>query len=316
MTHFAGKAVRVLAMAGLMTACLAVSAFAAELPTGAGTITGSSVRMRSGASTSTSILTVMEKDTIVAVLEKENDDWYHISYNGKDGYVNADYLALDEDNVFTARGRINGSRVNVRAATNTDCDIVASLTRSSAVTVTGLADGWFAVTCPNGTTGYIRGDLLALDATANPAADASTPKVDSSTGSDALSSANGQAVVNLARKFMGVRYVYGGSGPKTFDCSGYTMYIAKQYGISLPHSATSQWKSGKGTRISMANLQPGDFVYFGDPARSGGKECSHCGIYIGNGEFIHASSSKGKVVISNLTSGYYYKYFVGGLRLI
>ena len=313
MTHFAGKAVRVFLLAALTTTALAVSAAAAQLPTDVGTITGSSVRMRSGASTSTSILTVMDEGTTVAVLGKANDDWYSIAYDGKTGCVSADYLALDEDGVFTAYGRIDGSRVNVRSQANTDCDIVASLTRNTALTVTGLSDGWYSVTCRDGKTGYVRSDLLALDNSAR--GDVSAPSVNTGSGNVAPS-ANGEAVVKLAKKYLGVKYVYGGSGPKTFDCSGFTRYIAKQYDISLPHSATSQWQSGKGTKVSMSELEPGDFVYFCDPSRSKSKACSHCGIYIGDGEFIHASSSKAKVVISDLTSGYYNKYFVGGLRMI
>lgn len=309
MTHFAGKAVRFLVLTGLMTAFLAVSAMAAELSVGVGTITGSSVRMRAGASTSTSILTQMEKNTTVSVLGKANSNWYKISYDGKTGYVSADYLVQDEDNVFTTYGRTNGSGVNVRTKPNTNCSVVDTLSRDTAFTVTGLTNGWYSVTLRNGATGYIRSDLVALDndAVVSAPADPAAP---------VAPSANGQAVVDLAKQFLGIKYVYGGSGPKTFDCSGYTRYIAKQFGISLAHSATSQWQSGKGTKVTKDQLEPGDFVFFCDPSRSNGKACSHCGIYIGNGQFIHASSSKGKVVISELfTSSYYNGYFVGGLRL-
>ena len=99
--------------------------------------------------------------------------------------------------------------------------------------------------------------------------------------------------------------------------SGFTMYIYKQFGYSLPHSATSQWLSGMGTKIySISELQPGDLVFFNDPSRNKGKACSHAGIYIGNGQHVHASSSRnGGVITSDLTSGYYNTYFVGGLRL-
>ena len=114
-----------------------------------------------------------------------------------------------------------------------------------------------------------------------------------------------------------MRYVYGGASPSGFDCSGFTMYIYKQYGYSLPHTATGQWQSGLGTRIwGISALQPGDLVFFNDPARNAGKACSHAGIYIGNGQFIHSSSSSsGGVIISDLTSGYYNTYFVGGIHV-
>ena len=274
---------------------------AAQLPTAVGTVTGSSVRMRSGASTSTSILPVMDKGDVVAVFCSANNGWYKIAFKGKTGYVSADYLKPDTDGSFTAYGRVNSDSAVLAAQPE---ETGTAIDKNTAVTISGLANGWYSVTCGDGSTGYIRGDLLNLDPTAKYAMLASTPN------------ANGQSIVALASEFLGTRYVYGGSGPKTFDCSGFTMYVAKQFGVSLPHSATSQWLSGKGTQLySVSDMQPGDLVFFCDPTRSDGKACSHCGIYIGNGQFIHASSSKAKVVISDLTTGYYQRYFVGGLRL-
>jgi len=276
----------------------------ADLPVGVGTITGSSVRMRAGASTSTAILTVMDKNTAVAVLGVADEGWYRISYLGKTGCVSADYLELDEDGVFTAYGRINEDSVHVRSTADVEGEVVSTLSKNTALTVTGLSNGWYSVTCADGTAGYIRGDLVKLDASAKYALLVSSPN------------ANGQAMVDLAMEFLGTRYVYGASGPKSFDCSGFTMYLCKQFGISMPHSATSQWLSGKGMQLrSVSDMQPGDLVFFCDPTRSDGKACSHCGVYIGDGKFIHASSSKAKVVISDLTSGYYNRYFVGGLRM-
>ena len=310
MTHIAARALRILLLAGLMTVLLAVSAAAVELPTGVGAVTGSSVRMRSRATTSSSILTTMDKGTAVAVWKKTGN-WYRISYNGKTGYVHADYLVLDRDGKFTTYGRVSGSDVNLRADATTKSAVVTVLKKGTALTVTGFADGWYSITRSDGISGYIRSDLLALDLSAKYAATQINVPTSGSTVSGSA-----EALISMAREFMGVRYVYGGSGPKSFDCSGFTMYLCRQFGISLPHSATSQWQSGKGTKVAeISSLLPGDLVYFCDPSRSNGKACSHCGVYLGNGQFIHASSSKAKVVISDLTSGYYNRYFVGGLRM-
>ena len=110
--------------------------------------------------------------------------------------------------------------------------------------------------------------------------------------------------------------MYGGASSKGFDCSGFTMYIYDQYGYNLPHSATSQWNSSTGTTVARADLQPGDLVFFCDPARSNGKACSHVGIYIGDGDFIHASSSRsGGVRINSLSESYYDGYYVGAKRI-
>ena len=132
-----------------------------------------------------------------------------------------------------------------------------------------------------------------------------------------ISSSN-SSIISFAKQYLGTRYSYGGASPSGFDCSGFTMYVYKQFGYSLPHTATGQWQSGIGTKVySIGALQAGDLVFFNDPSRNAGKACSHAGIYIGGGEFIHASSARsGGVVISNLTSGYYNTYFVGGLRII
>lgn len=302
MTHFAGKAVKVLVLSGAMTLLLGATANAADLASGVGAITGTSVRMRSESSTSSQILNTLNKGTAVAVLNDGAGGWYQISFAGKTGYVSADYLVLDQDGVFTTYGRVNADGVNVRMAANADSTIAATLSEGTTFTINGITDGWYSVTCEYGTEGYVRSDFVDL----YPSAAAASSKGAAS------------AVVSLAHQYLGTRYVYGGASPSGFDCSGFTMYLYKQYGVSLPHTATGQWQSGQGTKVwSIGALQPGDLVFFCDPSRSLGKACSHAGVYIGGGQFIHSSSSRSNgVIVSDLTSGYYNTYFVGGLRVL
>ena len=303
MTHFAGKAAKVLFLTGIMTVLLTAHTMAADIAIGAGCTTGSSLRMRAEASTSSNVVTTLDKSVAVAILENTNDQWYKVAYAGNTGYVSADYLLVDQDNVFETYGRVNGNGVNVRADATTESEVLASVNTGTIVTVNGLTDGWYNVTCQYGTKGYIRSDFLDL--------------VESAETKVLPVSANGSSIADFAMQFKGVPYVWGGASPRGFDCSGFTMYVYSQYGYSLPHTATGQWKSGLGTRIyNISDLQPGDLVFFCDPSRSNGKACSHAGIYIGNGQHIHASSSKSKgVIISDLTSGYYNTYFVGGIRV-
>ena len=300
MTHFAGKAAKVLVLSAVTTLLLAATAFAADEAVGVGAVTGSAVRLRAEASTASDILTSLDKGAVVAVLDSAEEGWHKVAYNGSTGYISADYVVLDQDGVFTANGRVNSDGVNVRSAGSTDADIVASVSTDAPLTVNGFVDGWYAVTCQYGTEGYIRSDFVDL-----------VPEASVSSGS-------GSSIVATAQKYLGTRYSYGGASPSGFDCSGFTMYVYQQHGVSLPHSATSQWQSGKGSKVtSISSLQPGDLVFFNDPSRNAGKACSHAGIYIGGGQFIHSSSSKsGGVIVSTLTSGYYNTYFVGGLRIL
>jgi cell wall-associated NlpC family hydrolase len=111
-------------------------------------------------------------------------------------------------------------------------------------------------------------------------------------------------VVGIAMRYLGVPYVWGGSSPRGFDCSGLVSYVFAQIGVSLPHSSYAQF--GMGSAVSISQLQAGDLVFF--------TGASHVGIYIGGGQFIHAPHTGDVVKISSL-SGYYSSNFAGGRRI-
>ena len=98
-------------------------------------------------------------------------------------------------------------------------------------------------------------------------------------------------VVNIAMRYRGAPYQWGADGPNSFDCSGFTMFVYRQVGVSLPHSSAAQF--GSGERVSRGDLAPGDLVFFGSPVH-------HVGIYVGGGSYIHAPSSGDVVKISAL----------------
>lgn len=102
-------------------------------------------------------------------------------------------------------------------------------------------------------------------------------------------------VVKIAMKYLGCPYQWGASGPHRFDCSGFTMFVYAQVGVSLPHSSRAQINCGQ--RVSRANLKPGDLVFFGSPIH-------HVGIYIGGGQMIHSPHTGDVVSIDPLQSDY------------
>ena len=112
-------------------------------------------------------------------------------------------------------------------------------------------------------------------------------------------------VVGIAMQYLGVPYVWGGSSPSGFDCSGFSMYVFAKIGISLPHHAASQY--GMGTAVSKDQLAAGDLVFFNG--------LGHMGIYIGGGSFIHAPHSGDVVKISSLSDSWYAQTWVGARRL-
>ena len=126
-----------------------------------------------------------------------------------------------------------------------------------------------------------------------------------SRGSSVLS----RRIIQTSMQYMGVPYVFGGSTPSGFDCSGYVQYVFAQAGISIPRTADYQYYAG--TPISTSELRPGDCVFFSTYLPGP----SHVGIYIGDGNFIHASSSRG-VTIASLSGSYYAATFIGARRLM
>ncbi|MCY6370755.1 C40 family peptidase [Clostridium ganghwense] len=123
------------------------------------------------------------------------------------------------------------------------------------------------------------------------------------------SSSVSNRVVEYSYKFLGRPYVWAASGPSSFDCSGFTSYVYRKFGYSLPHYTGYQVQMGKS--VSKSKLKTGDLVFFNTSGSN-----SHVGIYIGNGNFIHASSGKRKVIVSDLSQSYYKSRYSAARRII
>lgn len=266
---------------------------------GTGTINGTYVRMRSGPSTSYSILGTYNTGTVMTVTGSSGD-WYKVSYNGAEGYVYKTYLTLGGDSGASSGFSVTAmadtaatvvSPVHMRSGPGTSYTSQRVLETGTSVTITGVSGKWYRVSY-NGSTGYVFSSYL-------------------STGSSASSLPAGEKIVAEAKKYLGVSYVYGGTSPSGFDCSGFVYYVYRQCGYSITRTATSQ--NSDGVYVSRDNLQPGDIVIFYNSAMSA---IGHAGIYVGDGQFIHASSGAGKVVISSLSTTYYNTHYYSARRVV
>ncbi|WP_298843876.1 C40 family peptidase [Clostridium sp.] len=123
------------------------------------------------------------------------------------------------------------------------------------------------------------------------------PSITPSRGGSAPSGASANALLSYASQFLGVPYVWGGTSPSGFDCSGFTQYVFAHFGVNLPRVSEAQ--QNVGTLISRGNLQPGDLVFFGSPAH-------HVGIYVGNGNMINAPHTGAVLRIQSLNSDFTY----------
>ncbi len=267
----------------------------------AGTVKcSSSVNLRSEANTSSSILAELKNGTAVTVVSTANG-WCKVTCSGKTGYIKQDYVSTTgsaSNNTPASTGSAAvvkcSSTVNFRSSASTSSTILGELKNGTAITVLSTSNGWSKVSYA-GKTGYISADYLVT-------ASSGTAISPSNTAASVSISAKRQSVLNYAAQFLGVPYVYGGSTPSGFDCSGFTSYVFKNTVSSIPRVAQAQYDAT--TRVSRDDLLPGDLVFFGSSTSS----ISHVGIYVGNNQFIHAPSTGDVVKYSSLTGSYATRY--------
>ena len=258
-------------------------------------------------------------NSAATVLGQEGD-WLHISSGSVDGYVKAQYVVVGNDELVRSVARrvatVATQTLYVRSEATTESSVLGMVPGDDDLTVVDestAAQGWVKVSIEEG-EGYVSTQYvtlstefkyaeskaeeearLAREAAEREAAAAAARKSSKSSSSSSSSSksysapsgSNGSAVANYAVQFVGNPYVYGGTSlTNGADCSGFVMSVYRQFGVSLPHSSSALRSSGYG--VSQGKMQPGDIVCYS----------GHVGIYIGNGQIVHASNARDGIKIS------------------
>lgn len=232
----------------------------------------------------------VKKDEEVNVIEIVNG-WVCVEAKTTKGWIRKEKIQKEEPQPVVAEPvaqtviktlYVNSSSINLRKEANTSSEILENLTVNTSVDVLAEENGWSKVKV-NGKEGYISSSLLSTrkQETSRSSGTTRTASTKTTAGQETTASApvsgNGSSVVAYAKQFIGTKYTYGGSSPSTgFDCSGFTSYVYRNFGVSLPR--TSGGQSGAGTPVSRSNLAAGDLVIYS----------GHVAIYVGGGQVIHA----------------------------
>lgn len=191
---------------------------------------------------------------------------------------------------------ITAGSIAIYDVPNTEGSVLRTIGSGKVAQLLDMEDGWFHITFGK-TTGYIPVDAGEGAHFADYEGTLATIDVI-------------EAIIDYAYTYLGTPYAYGGSSYSGTDCSGFTMRVFGEYGYSLPHGCTGQYRLC--TPVTTAERQRGDLVFFTNYGYGG---FEHVGIYLGGGAFIHASSSKG-VIVSYLSETYYAENYIGAARLI
>ena len=332
---FLNRTLCVLALLVAFFGCSSIGASAAENTMyGIGFVNTNALRLRSNASTTSSIVDTAPMNDCVVVISKEGN-WYRVNYNLQEGYMHADYLdVLTRENAELGYGVVTGTRVNLRSGPSTSYRAIDSATKGEKCYILGLNEGWYKVIYGSNIC-YIRSDFLDLteipyenkDSANSPkffrhgkstgvapsaaALNGTSSNTQTTPNAPAASgSVTGQQILSKAEQYLGTPYVSGGASPAGFDCSGFVYYVLNSLGYSSYRTPADQYRQGD--FVSKDQLQVGDIVFFAGTYTSG---ISHVGIYAGNGQFIHSPNSRSVVSYSDLTTGYWADHYYGARRM-
>ncbi len=273
-----------------------VLALQVSVSAASGTVNTDALNVRSEANTYSSVVGTVYSGAQVDITGRSGE-FYEINYNGSLAYVHKDYVTMAP----TVIGYVNTSLLNIRTGPGTSYSVMGQLAIGDGVDITEADGEWYQIIIGN-RFGYVHSGYITTTSQ-------SIRRVSSSASRSGTSvSRKGTALVEYSKNFIGTPYVSGGTSPSGFDCSGFTYYVYKQYGVTLPRTAASQ--AGAGVAVSRSELVPGDLVFFDT---YGG--ISHVGIFVGGDSFIHATVPGDVVKIGSLNSSYYKSRYITARRI-
>ncbi len=282
------KTVTVLA-AALLGLQLSVSA-------AVGTVNTETLNIRSEANTYSNIVGQAGSGQQLDIIGRSGD-FYEIYYNGASAYVHGDYVVPE----IIANGVVTASLLNIRTGAGTNFGVMGQLAKGDGVAIFDVYGDWYQIKIAE-KFGYVHSSYISVPTSITSRSSAPASR------SGSTVSRKGTAIVEYSKQFLGTPYVSGGSSPSGFDCSGFTYYVFKQYGVTLPRTSSSQANAGH--YVAKSELKPGDLVFFDT---YGG--ISHVGIYVGNDSFIHSTVPGDVVKISSLSTAYYKSRYVTARRI-
>jgi len=277
---------------------------------GAADISGSDIRVRSGPGLTYEILTHVTTGDTVVIVERTNSEWYKINFHGTVGYISVPLLSRVRDAAnFNAAGSVSGSGVNMRTEPNTTSSVIDSYNSGTAMQIIGINKGWYKVQY-GGNTGYIRSDLMTI-LTKGEAAASNLSTTGSVSSAPAANRTLGQQIADFGVSLKGIPYVWAGNTTAGFDCSGFVTYVLKNFGITVTRQSAGMYRDN-GVSINKSDLLPGDLVFFS----RNGSTVSHVGIYIGNGQYVHSTSSgRVGVIVSSMNTTWASSTYFGAKRV-
>ena len=256
---------------------------------------------------------VLYNGSLCTLLEQDGD-WYKVQYGDNVGYVLSSLMSTTNDETDGSTNVESFNAIVAREKAEAEAAAAAAQAKKEQAQTQAPAASTTTTTAP-AQSNQASSSTYVEDNSGSDSNDYQEPAYEEPAYEEpayeepSYDSGSSSSIVSVAQNYMGVPYVWGGTSPSGFDCSGFTQYVFRQCGYSINRTADAQYSNG--SYVSYDSLQAGDLVFFANTYSASG--ITHVGIYIGGGQFIHAAN--GGVKISSLSESYYSSRYYGARRI-